>query len=104
MATPVDEGTRQDGKRRYGEEVVPLLKALWEWTDQLGSKHLVAALLEWLPYYEERIGSIDLPPKIHPVIASWRALDLDQDLQQSVRLYNPKVGHNLPAYPNIPYS
>lgn len=46
-------------KRRYGEDVVPLLKALWEWTDQLGSKHLVAALPEWLPYYEERTGSVD---------------------------------------------
>ncbi len=40
-------------------------------------------------------------PHIHPAIASWRALDLGRLFRQYVPRYNPKGGHDLPAYPSV---
>jgi len=39
-------------------------------------------------------------PKLHPAIASWRALDLGLLFRQYVPRYTPKGGHDLPAYPS----
>lgn len=63
-------------KRRYGEDVLSVLKALWSWTDQLGSKHLVAALPEWLPYYEQRTGA--LPPALRKKLLEMSAATVDR--------------------------
>ena len=41
-------------------------------------------------------------PHIHPAIASWRTLDLGHLCRQYVPRYNPKGGHDLPAYPYSP--
>ena len=40
-------------------------------------------------------------PNLLPAIASWQALDLGRVLRHYVPRYNPKGGHDLPAYPSI---
>lgn len=44
--------------RKYGPEVVEIVKEIWFATDQLCSKRLVAALPLWLPHYRDKQGAL----------------------------------------------
>jgi hypothetical protein len=45
-------------RRRYGPEVLEVLKRIWLKSEQLCSKRLKAALPLWLPFYERHYGAL----------------------------------------------
>src|SRR5206468_6732105 len=51
--------TRKPGPRpKYDAQVLEPLKAIWLASEQMCSKRLKAALPLWLPFYEQRQGSL----------------------------------------------
>ena len=63
-------------KRRYDDEVAQVLGTLWQWTDQMCSKHLKAALPEWLPYVEREQGR--LSPELRQKVLSISPAQIDR--------------------------
>ncbi len=49
---------RPGPKRRYGSEVLKVVKQIWFATDQICSKRLKAAIPIWLPHYEHKYGRL----------------------------------------------
>jgi len=52
------ERKRPGPKRKYGPEVVVVLKRIWLASEQMCSKRLKAALPIWLPHYEQEYGRL----------------------------------------------
>ena len=63
-------------KRRYDDEVAQVLRTLWQWTDQMCSKHLKAALPEWVPYVEREQGR--LSPELRQKVLSISPAQIDR--------------------------
>ena len=55
---PVQRHKRPGPRRRYDAEVLEPLKFLWLKSEQMCSKRLKAALPLWLPFYEQKQGSL----------------------------------------------
>jgi len=70
---------RPGPKRRYGPEVVEVLKEIWFATDQICSKRLKAAIPTWLPHYEREYGK--LPKEIRSKVLSLSPATIDRLLR-----------------------
>lgn len=80
-------------KRRYGDEVTEVLRTVWQWTDQMCSKHLKAALPEWLPYVEREQGR--LPDDLRQKVLSICPAQIDR-LLKPYRVQTPAWRHRGP--------
>jgi hypothetical protein len=66
-------------KPKYDNKIIPILQKLWLATDQICSKRLVAAIPQWLPFYEKEYGS--LPESIKKQLLAITPSTIDRKLK-----------------------
>jgi len=83
--SPRQKRKRPGPQRRYGPEVLEPLKFLWLQSEQMCSKRLKAALPLWLPFYEQKQGT--LTPSVRKKLLRISPATIDRLLQKTRARY-----------------